>query len=144
MEPLTGFFILEGLTFDIIGVVLIVTGIFDFKQDNKLESNAVVADQIRAIFKLIHGNLKGSQFTSEDVGDLFKEIPGFLKKNDMTFKDILYETALDEELHKSNMLFLKKDYYETRKFSQNRAISGLSFLIGGFLLQGIGIINQLL
>ncbi len=143
LEPLTAFFILEGLAFDIIGAIFIIRGLFDFNKDDKLETNAVLANRIRAIFKLMRGNSKALEPTPEELVNNLMKLPEFLKKTNMTMKNVFYETDIDEDLHKSQMMFLKKDYYETKKFSQNSVISGLSFLVGGFLLQGIGVITQL-
>lgn len=132
MEPLTAFFILEGLTFDIIGAILIVSGIISFKikytkNVNKFMRNVaapLILDYFR-FHKIKEGYLDIKEITKH------ADISPNKTKNNLDFSS--FDT--------SN---LERDLNEQEKdFSINRAYSGLSFLIGGFLLQGIGVITQL-
>ncbi len=146
MEPLTGFFILEGILLDMIGAYLIVLGLqkvsiiddplFQSVNQQLLDKEEVLKlkllqrDKIRD--KLVH------QFhTHENEMSLQKCL---------TLHDIQVERIRVELLSLKNevmtiattLQIFKQHSYAFRKGGQ-----GLPFLIGGFLLQGIGVVLQL-
>lgn len=128
MEPLIAYFILQGLTFDIIGAILLVSIILSFKSTwtpdlilshkNWIES----AGEIRFTAEEIAGT-----FTKERLTEISKSNEKILKASKG------YRETLKKEIEK-----------QLKEFSKKRAWAGLSFLIGGFLLQGIGVYLQLI
>ena len=128
MEPIAGFYILMGLLFDVIGAILIASTVIAYKTNWTpllLEQNKRFTDfAIRFIP------------TPQEIGSgiFSKERLLEMKENnekvDKSAKD--YERKLDKEIKK-----------QEKEFSKNRAFSGLSFFIGGFSLQGIGVVIQL-
>jgi len=134
LEPLTGFFILEGILFDIIGAYLIVSAIFSFRPNIKSES-------FKEYFLPVFTQILKKSLEDSEIGH-YKT----MNRNSF-FKKIGLQLSEDNEFKESlrYMDIYKKDLeIEIREFTTKRAFSGLSFLIGGFLLQGIGVINQLL
>jgi len=137
MEPLTGFFILEGLLFDIIGAVFIVTGIvFPQKQFQDItptimeeETNIRLLDIQIELFhyqKSLKNQILNSKLTSSHYDD--KIITNMLEKLSKHIAYlIIYSVRSLAEKHQN----------------QIKIVQGLPFLIGGFILQGIGVITQL-
>ncbi len=134
MESLTGFFILEGLLFDIIGAYLVVSSIFTFKPNT---SSQVYGEHFLPLFLPIvkawiqHPNFVNTKNFDMDI--IIKNIAEELSESDY-FKESLYHI----DIYKNELETEEKD------FTENRAYSGLSFLVGGFTLQGIGVIIQLI
>lgn len=128
MEPLVGFYILLGLFFDIIGAFLIVSNIITFRSSWTPELLKINSEWLAQYRKFL------PTMSQIIIADNEKES---LKKFQEENKDLLkasndYNEKLGKEIEKQ-----RKD------FSKNRAYSGLSFLIGGFLLQGLGVVVQL-
>jgi len=128
MEPLVGFYILLGLFFDIIGAFLIVSNIITFRSSWTPELLKINSEWLAQYRKFL------PTMSQIIISDNEKEA---LKKFQEENKDLLkasndYNEKLGKEIEKQ-----RKD------FSKNRAYSGLSYLIGGFLLQGIGVVIQL-
>lgn len=128
MEPLVGFYILLGLFFDIIGAFLIVSNIITFRSSWTPELLKINSEWLAQYRKFL------PTMSQIIIADNDKEA---LKKFQEENKDLLkasndYNEKLGKEIEKQ-----RKD------FSKNRAYSGLSFLIGGFSLQGLGVVIQL-
>lgn len=137
MEPLTGFFILEGLTFDVIGAIFIVRGLFPI---NPYELKNV---------KEIEEDFREGLHRVQNLSNTLKQ----LKLDDGTFAK-----SRDELIHLID--FFKKENAQLGKAiptqirslgsaaqherSLDYAIRGLSCLLGGFTLQGIGVVFQLI
>ena len=112
MEPLTAFFILEGLGFEIVGVILLAQGISDF------------------YFKISYQNNNENVTVEEENGCISITVDSV---------DTL-ETNLSNEI--TNFETIKNSKLLRRY--RNRSSQALPFLVGGFILQGIGVITQLL
>jgi len=124
MDPLAAFYILEGLTMDVVGAILIVSGILSFE----IQWTPKLRDAAKKPIDLFKEIMDLAE--SEDLAGSAKEI----KEKNTRFK-----IASQAYLNAFNSAREK----QKSKFTKNRAISGLSFLIGGFLLQGIGVVIQL-
>ncbi len=132
MESLTTFFILEGLFFQAIGSILVVSGIFNIRIDlrkrtrnsfNEFNENT---KNMNAIMDKLIQKTNNNTITIEDkITALFK-ITQYITKSQKTTGYLLSDTQTSQ----------------TKK-SQLRGQQGLYFLLGGLLLQGIGVINQL-
>lgn len=146
MEPLTGFFILEGLVFDIIGAYLIIRGLEKIsiiddplfisatnrvnEKESHLERMIILRDNMR--------NTLVSKFPSHEIENTLQ---GRLSISDAEIHEIRKEL----ETMKSNVIstITSLKIFRQHKQALARGLQGLPFLIGGFLLQGIGVINQL-
>jgi len=145
LEPLTGFFILEGLTFDIIGAYLVISGLLktDFLLMEKL------SDLKKVIKELTKQNMKMTQLYQESIEILDKTISSF--SIDQHTKELEKAHKNSNEM-KLNILEITVEYVHNflaevmheKQYDKLRVRSGLPFLIGGFILQGIGVINQLM
>lgn len=131
MESLVAFFILQGLTFDVIGAILVVTSILTFRPKDTqsyLEHNA-------GLLVWLFKNL----VKYGEVNDNTLDVQATIKNIRQASSDHFFK---DELLYHGTLLNLEIEN-QTKEFTKNRAYSGLSFLVGGFLLQGIGVIFQL-
>lgn len=133
MESLTAFFILEGLTFDMIGAYLIVTSVFPRKiiitpQYAKLFAEFMFGNALPIYFKIMK-NQNNDLTWGENKDKINKLIDDDPKIKELKAK---FEIEVSEEKEK-----------QQKELTVNRAYGGLSFLIAGFLLQGIGIVTQL-
>ena len=128
VEPIAGFYILLGLFFDIIGAYLLVSIIVSFKSrwtSDLLKTQADFTSQCEKIIPIL-SQIEKDYNEKEALKKLQADNKNLLK----TGKN--FHKKLDKEIKK-----------QQKSFSENRAYSGLSFLIGGFVLQGIGIAFQL-
>lgn len=130
MEPLTGFFILEGLTFDIIGVYLIVTGLFELK---KIQ----LSEEHRDYWKLLKERLIEIPNQKEGYANMVVRPDYFQKISKKS--QFEYDTleAIEDLSYKTDR------NYQQNIQGLNKGRTGLPFLVGGFLLQAIAVITQL-
>lgn len=140
MEPLTGFFILEGLTFDIIGAYLIVTGLFHvgkfqfFDKDHQEYLNEVI-EIIKQVYEI-------DKSITSFYGKLSLEYS--IAKDHLIRRKEVLEDQLKIATDKENLNYkIEKNHAQLEK-SLSFGIKGLPFLMGGFILQGIGVITQLI
>jgi len=138
MEPLTGFFILEGLLFDIIDAIFIISGIVfpkgvSFKPTNLDKQVLQQLNKIKFDLSIYESDVshythfKNDEFTHQEFHD--EATPEMtIKLNEHIVQLLVY--LVEQSAEKNN--------------NKNKVLQGLPFLIGGFLLQGIGVINQLL
>lgn len=140
MEPLTAFFILEGLAFDIIGAYIIVTGLFKIKKlkySEYLSGLQKKLDNVNTGIKTIEKLLRPENFEkleNETSPKMERKLSSAIKHSINEKNNIEGEIDLTERIDKN----LQQDEH-----TLTRGIRGLPFLIGGFLLQGIGVITQL-
>lgn len=135
MEPLTGFFILEGILFDVLGAIFIVKGLYPInltKIDSVIEIKEDFGNNIYHISnlniklkKLIHNN--GHE---DDILKLNNSIEIAKIKLDQFGK------AIPTQIRSLEIA-------AQHERSLDYAIRGLSCLLGGFLLNGIGVVTQL-
>ncbi len=145
MEPLAGFFILEGLTFDIIGAILIIRGLKEFfiddNSDNEILSKISKAQHY--IGELSYGEKKLKNILKSEIMDIPQK-QGQLKIIEQelkTVKDVKERTSIY-----CMLLYNSFEFLELSKKNDNiflKSLQGLPFLVGGFMLQTIGVINQL-
>jgi hypothetical protein len=128
MEPLSVFFILEGLTFDIIGAILVISGILNFKLKNTEPIKNLISNFLIPVlneYYKVHPIKEGYQ----DINEVLK----FTDKAD-------FSSTLPRIDVPGIQIELQK---QEQDHTMNKAYSGLPFLIGGFVLQGIGTVTQL-
>lgn len=139
VEPLTAFFFLEGLTFDIIGAYIIVTGLFGFRKP--------IPDVDSEYYS---ANLEGFKETMKKVKLLRKDVENHpdTPNSRLALKEI-YKLKL-QMVHTSitamdlfNLDLRITENEKQHESARNKGIRGLPLLIGGFLLQGIGVVLQL-
>lgn len=135
IEPLTAFFFLEGLTFDIIGAILIVKGLYPFpyKLGDILEIGKDLDEENRLLIDV------RERITKLDVNDPHYRISlGNLNRTYLeharNIRTLTKTTPIKFRVH---------TLQERENYSLDKAKQGLPFLVGGFLLQGIGVILQL-
>lgn len=144
IEPLYAFFLLEGILFGAIGGTLIVNGLLNF--DNKLSIHTSVLQE----------EIKKLQEESGYVLSLYKKLIESHKKKETKFitDQLRFELKEFEEesisirlqqleiisIHTYNSLI---GFLTEKQIDQRQVRMGLPFLIGGFLLQAIGVIVQL-
>jgi len=144
MEPLTAFFILEGLTFDIIGAFLVVTGLFKspFYFPRREGANELNNEELQ-LQSLIHYRRELSR----------KEVNTLNYEEQQSIHRHLLD--LDKQVEKSRAQFEQNQKHfstnyniissmEQHMFALHRGLKGLPFLIGGFVLQAMGVVTQLL
>ncbi len=128
IEPLTSFYILLGLTFDIIGAYLLVSIIISFKSSWTPELLRIHNEWLTKYREFLP---KMSQIIiangEKEAWTQFRE-----ENEEIITASKEYNEKLSKEITKQG-----------KKFSKNRAYSGLACLIGGFSLQGLGVIIQL-
>ena len=129
MDPLAGLFVLWGLAFDVIGVILLVSIIISIKADwtpELLELKKKMGDIAN------HMVLP----TSQEIGS-----NTFTKERLLEIKESHEQTRI--KLIDLEGKLMKGIAKREKELSKSRAFSGLAFLIGGFLLQAIGVVIQL-
>lgn len=128
LEPISGFFILLGLSFDIVGAFLIASAIIAFKST----WTPFLIKQREAWKNIVNPFIP----TSQEIGsNIFSKE----RLEEMRETNLLIKKA-SVEFSKELQLDITK---QEKKFTKKRTRLGLPFLIGGFLLQGIGTIFQL-
>ena len=141
MEPITTFFIFEGITFGIIGSILIVQGLF-FRND---------PEYVTKVKKIIE-ELKNNEEVGKSVSKNIEDFNNFEHKSKLEETISLLLTDVDNLGIRHNQILKSvgsffKYILDTNEISEHKsqqnALRGLPFLLGGFLLQGIGVITQL-
>jgi len=147
MEPLTGFFILEGLLFEVIVIILIVRDISPFHYSYSKEIIKRVKKHTE-IMNERHEKPKPSLINFDDYDSLKSPVTWFdfteFYKEFQQFKIKITE----ESIWNMGVVITRFDYEIDKEMKKNNhiqrsALPKLSFLVGALLLQGIGIINQL-
>lgn len=144
MEPLTIFFVLEGLFFTGIGTHYIIRGILNRNSTTgeRLSSMRVELKELRdesfQLFELYKDLIearksKQSQFVIEQRK---VEIEEFEEKS-ITDRLMLLEVCA---IHSHNIF---QEFIEEKNTDKNQSYIGFPFIIGGIFLQGIGVIVQL-
>lgn len=146
IEPLPAFFILEGIAFDMIGAYLVVSGVFKLNYNmsqelNDIESIIVIKETKIDFLKQKRDLIREEIFEKNLSYNQNEKLQ--LKLQDLQKK--INDSMLELEPLLSKMRYLMNiDYLKMKdKQTNEKAIKGLFFLIGGFLLQGIGVIIQL-
>lgn len=144
IEPLSAFYILEGLLFDAIGAIFIVSGILN--RGTKLDFFiSELRDEIKELrseswgLMNIQKSIMDARKNNEPqfvIDNLNYELQEFEEKS-LDVKITWYE-VLSIQIHNILIGFLAES-----KTDQSRVRIGLPFLLGGFTLQGIGVITQL-
>ena len=136
MEPLTGFFILEGLVFDVIGAIFIVKGLMPINPDNLKSVKEINEDFSKKNHHISDLYIKVKKLILDDESDdritFLNDLILLLRKE----RDQLRK-AIPTQIRSLGSVF----QYER---SLDYAIRGLFCLVGGFLLQGIGVVLQLI
>lgn len=136
MEPLTGFFILEGLIFDVIGAIIIVRGL---KQINPYDLKRV--KELQSIFINSQGEVMnlGAKIRKLRRINLASDEDFYLLEKALLEKQGDHQT-LGKALPTQQRSLVSVAQHE---YSLIEAIKGLPFLIGGFSLQAVGVVIQL-
>ncbi len=157
MEPLTGFFILEGLFFDVIGVIIIIYGltIFPIIRDSLYKINTEKLKGL-ANMNFILNNVESNPVNKVDLKYLnrikyqknmrapIKPEMIYTITNTQLQKVNQYVSTMQDVTEKTFLQYQIISNYEQHKTTFYYGIKGLPFLVGGFILQGIGVVNQLL
>jgi hypothetical protein len=164
MEPLTAFFYLEGLTFGIIGTILVINGILskinlieDSEMDkittnlkNQMKEFPKMIDEGEAFLKLnmiwrhkLGENIRSIQddslISQSILNKKFNYDLQLLATESLQMWTIVCQLSIDQSL-----LRLKNiNNLKTHTFNKNRVRMGAPCLIGGFIFHGIGILTQL-
>lgn len=133
MDPLAGFFVLFGLIFDVVGAILIISPIIFFKSN----WNREMLEMKKDFFKEKMGALTQlSQIViATDKAEANKQ---FLLENKEAIEKLRREAEKYQKQLTKDIDIQKKDYTE------RRARSGLACLVGGFAMQGGGVVIQLI
>lgn len=165
MEPLTAFFILEGLLFDAIGAIFVVSGILDnlkiedfpeilrtnkninFGKNLTKKLKNVAKEKMDIIKEKDDELLRISKFVEENDLDYKSEYDVeegkiYVEKLKLNFENILESMVIETKFQIIGSFLLGLN--ERTKHNVKKVRIGLPFLIGGFLLQGIGVITQLI
>jgi len=133
------------LTFDIIGAYLVISGLL--KTDSPLMAKlSYLKNDIK---ELREQSLKMVQLYHEKMAKQGRNAPDFVIDQLAEELEEAHEKTKEIKLNVLEITvgtihnFLAEIMYE-KQYDKLRVRSGLPFLIGGFTLQGIGVINQLL
>ena len=136
MEPLSAFFFLEGIVFDMIGAIFIVRGLIPinpYELKNVKEIQEDFSKGLRYIIKLSN-EVKQLKSTDDHVEMRHDNLMGIIK--------ICQKES--EQLGKAIPTQIRSlGSVAQHNRSLNYAIRGLSCLLGGFLLQAIAVVTQL-
>ncbi len=144
MEPLTGFFILEGLLFDIIGAYFVVSGLLN--GDNKL--NFLLSDLRDRTIRLQEESMHLATMYKEYFEAYRQKKPQFIIDNLRSKLEEFGEQSESDKLEHLEITTINThnillQIISEKQIDKLQVSRGLPFLIGGFLLQGIGVVLQL-
>ena len=156
MESLTGYFILQGLLFDIIGVTIVIKGLFTIQ---KFVSKA--SSERMNVMRNYSNRVANQNMTLENIGNRLRvdiELRKKLSNEQLSMAErITLSSEFETLTENTTSLFNKmmdasqedkimsqiESIEEQQKQAYGYGMKGLPYLIGGFLLQGIGVFAQL-
>ena len=147
IEPLPAFFILEGIAIDVIGTILLAKGIFaepDLSNESQLAVTQREVDELHESTDLIELKMdKINKKMFSGRGDNNPNMKLFKKWQEYADR---YTHQYEKLSNKTNQFFMESLLFSNAIKHENvllKTRSAFPFLIGGFLLQGIGVIAQL-
>lgn len=150
MEPLSAFFILEGVAFGIFGTIFVVVGIISPKWNE---------DDVKPMYRPFTLFQKMVNDQNKEFDEFHQWILTRVKTQTITidqtkeYKEIMKSMMNQEKRHQEFFaeLHIKlipsiiiMQMLSEKKINAQKVSQGFSCLIGGFFFQGIGVITQLI